>query len=190
MADWIGGNFPLTIDQMKINATYIRNVLITRGWTVEAISGMLGNAQSESTINPGRWQSGDEGNVKKGFGLVQWTPASKLIDWANSIGVDYHDMDTQLDRFKYELDNREQYYKTVKYPLTFSQYMESTASPYYLACAWLYNYERPKEYHPEIRGPQGDFWYEYLTGEAPPPKPPIPTVKTGNMPVYMMLRKG
>lgn len=190
MADWIGGNFPLTLDQMKVNATYIRDVLIRRGWTVEAISGMLGNAQSESTINPGRWQRGIEGNLKGGFGLVQWTPASKLIDWAESEGKDYADMDTQLERFRYELDNRLQFYKTAKYPLTFSQYMESTQSPYYLACAWLYNYERPKEYHPEIRGPQGDFWYNYLTGEAPPPRPPIPSVDTAGTPLYMMLRRG
>ena len=43
---------PLTYEQMKINATYISNYLLSKGWTLNAISGMLGNMQSESAINP------------------------------------------------------------------------------------------------------------------------------------------
>lgn len=43
---------PLNMEQMKLNATYIANALRQRGWTLNAICGMLGNMQSESTINP------------------------------------------------------------------------------------------------------------------------------------------
>lgn len=47
----------LTMEQMKINANYIYSYLSNKGWTKNAIAGILGNMQSESSINPGRWQS-------------------------------------------------------------------------------------------------------------------------------------
>ena len=42
----------LTLEQMKINAEYIAKSLLSSGWTLQAICGMLGNMQSESSINP------------------------------------------------------------------------------------------------------------------------------------------
>lgn len=42
----------LTLEQEKINATYIWNALQAQGWTLNAVAGMLGNMQSESAINP------------------------------------------------------------------------------------------------------------------------------------------
>lgn len=42
----------LTTEQMKVNAQYIWNYLKNFGWTKNAVAGMLGNMQSESTINP------------------------------------------------------------------------------------------------------------------------------------------
>ena len=56
--------------------------LRAKGWTKNAVCGMLGNMQSESTISPGRWQDGDAGNMNLGVGLTQWTKATKLYDWA------------------------------------------------------------------------------------------------------------
>lgn len=42
----------LSLEQMKINATYIWNSLSQKGWSKNAVAGMLGNMQSESSINP------------------------------------------------------------------------------------------------------------------------------------------
>lgn len=42
----------LTKSQMEINATYIWSYLQSKGWTKNAVAGMLGNMQSESAINP------------------------------------------------------------------------------------------------------------------------------------------
>ena len=42
----------LTLEQEKINATYIWNYLREQGWTLNAVAVMLGNMQSESAINP------------------------------------------------------------------------------------------------------------------------------------------
>lgn len=42
----------LTLTQMQINAQYIYRALTDKGWTLNAIAGVLGNMQTESSINP------------------------------------------------------------------------------------------------------------------------------------------
>ena len=42
----------LTLEQEKINAEYIWRALSSKGWTLNAVAGVLGNMQSESSINP------------------------------------------------------------------------------------------------------------------------------------------
>lgn len=42
----------LTMQQMEINAIYIWAYLQNEGWTLNAVAGILGNMQSESSINP------------------------------------------------------------------------------------------------------------------------------------------
>ena len=42
----------LNQSQMEVNATYLYNALTSRGWTLNAVAGVLGNMQSESSINP------------------------------------------------------------------------------------------------------------------------------------------
>lgn len=52
----------LSQEQMELNAIYIYSYLSEYNWTVNAIAGLLGNMQAESSINPrkvgrkfGRW---------------------------------------------------------------------------------------------------------------------------------------
>ena len=78
----ISSNAYLTVAQMTGNAQYILNYLMARGWSKEAVCAMLGNMQSESTINPGIWQGLDSSRVDLGYGLVQWTPSTKYTSWA------------------------------------------------------------------------------------------------------------
>jgi hypothetical protein len=52
--------------------------LSNRGYTVQAVSGILGNVQAESGFNPWRWQ-GDHVNTSNGYGLFQFTPASGYL---------------------------------------------------------------------------------------------------------------
>ena len=42
----------LPTEKQKINANNIKSFFINQGWTLEAICGMLGNMQAESTLNP------------------------------------------------------------------------------------------------------------------------------------------
>ena len=75
---WTIGNFYLTTEQMQGNAREVLSFFEQKGWSLNAIAGICGNMQSESNINPGIWQSLQEGNYSGGFGLVQWTPATDM----------------------------------------------------------------------------------------------------------------
>jgi hypothetical protein len=113
---------------MKPNAQYIWQYLGARGWTMEAVSALLGNLQEESKMSPCIWEGTVSGSIinadgthtlnktslqeyyeKKGrypgYGLVQWTSYTKLYDWCqngtkNGTGgvLPYWDMDSQLER--------------------------------------------------------------------------------------------
>ena len=157
-------NSYLSTAQMTDNAQYILDYLLDKGWTKNAICGMLGNMQRESTINPGIWQNLDERNTSLGFGLVQWTPASKYISWCESNGLVFSEMDSNLKRILWELENNEQYYATDSYPETFSEFTKSTKSVTYLASAFLHNYERAGVAAETERQENAQYWFQNLTG--------------------------
>ena len=141
----------LNTSQMQVNATYLYTALTSKGWTLNAIAGILGNMQAESAINPGRWQSDDVGNLNGGYSLVQWTPASKYIDWLLS-GADASTMDNAINRIFWEVENNQQWIATSQYNYSFEEFTKSTDTPYNLAMAFLANYERPEEPNQPIRG--------------------------------------
>lgn len=156
----------LTDAEMEVNARYIYTELTARGWSPQAVCGMLGNMETESTINPAIWQNLDEGNVSLGYGLVQWTPSTKYTGWCNARGYDPATMEAALARIEWELENGEQYYPTANHPLTFAEFKVSTASPAYLALAFLANYERPAEPNQPQRAEQATRWYNLLAGSG------------------------
>ena len=156
-------NSYLSLSQMKVNAQYILDYLLAKGWTKNAICGMLGNMQRESTINPGIWQNLDSGNTSLGLGICQWTPATKLINWANSNGLNYLEMDTQLKRILWELENNEQYISTTSYPETFREFTKSTKDVEYLASCFLHNYERAGVSAESERRENAVYWFNNLT---------------------------
>lgn len=146
----------LSMGQMAVNAKYIYNYLSAKGWTTNAICGMLGNMQTESTINPGIWQSLKKDNTSGGFGLVQWTPATKYINWANKNDLEIDNMDSQLERILYEVDNNIQWTNP---KMTFKEFTQSTDTAYNLAMLFLKWYEKPAEPNQPKRGTQATNWY-------------------------------
>lgn len=155
------GNNYLTHSEMTVNAQFILDYLLLEGWTKNAVCGMLGNMQTESTINPGIWQSLDEGNMSGGFGLVQWTPASKYTDWADDNSLTWGAMESNLQRILYEVDNNIQWIHST---MTFYEFSRSTDTPYNLGLLFLAHYERPADPDQPIRGTQAKYWYDTLTG--------------------------
>lgn len=161
----------LNQSQMEINATYLYNALTSRGWSINAIAGILGNMQAESTINPGRWQSDRIGGDPSGhgYGLVQWTPYTNYTDWALNKGIDPSAMDSNISRIDYEIVNNLQWIATPQYNFSFQQFTTSTETPEYLASAFLKNYERAGVEVEEQRRTNARNWYEYLGGITPTP---------------------
>lgn len=182
---FVSANRFLTQEEMETNALYIWDYLGSRGWTRNAVAGMLGNMETESTINPGIWQNLDAGNTSLGFGLVQWTPSTKYTEWCSAQGLEPTHMDSALERIIYELENNLQYYPTDAYPLTFAEFKTSTADPSYLGMAFLANYERPADPDQPNRGTQAQAWYDFLIQGGGSVNPsPTPT-KTKPMPLWM-----
>lgn len=155
-------NSYLSLSQMKDNADYIISFFRSLNWTDNAIASMLGNMQRESTINPGLWQNQDEGNTSLGLGLVQWTPATKLINWCEEYNLDYLSLEGQCVRIQYELSNNLQYIPTDSYPETFEEFSKSTKSISYLTTAFLKNYERAGVEALDERIENAEYWMTYI----------------------------
>lgn len=66
------------------NIQAINEMLSNRSYTFEAQGGMIGNMYAESGLNPWRWQ-GDTYNLKGGYGLFQFTPATSYLNNAKDI---------------------------------------------------------------------------------------------------------
>lgn len=186
---WIKGNRYLSIGEMQNNAQIIFNTLLSKGWTKNAIAGMLGNMQKESTINPGIWQNLNP-NPLLGWGLVQWTPSTNFTDWAAANGYANDDGDAQLLWIDTVTASVGQWIPTTQYPETFGEFKVSTQTPEYLADCFLKNFERPKEIDQPDRQQYARYWFDWWEGSpVPPPNPnPEPDWKR-SMPIWFALKK-
>lgn len=166
---WIKGNRYLNEEEKQNNATETYNYLIKKGWSLEAICGMLGNMERESTINPGIWQNLDEGNMSVGFGLVQWTPASNYIKTGNVswTSFDVTDGDGQLLWIDKYTVSTGQWITTADYPMEFVDFKVSKETPDYLAAVFCMNFERAGVVALEERKQYALKWYEFLGGKLP-----------------------
>lgn len=196
------GAYARNSDEAKDNARMIYSILASRGWTLNAVCGVLGNIGAESGYNPWRWQSDKIGAstgspwTNKGYGLTQFTPASKYIDSAAAKAVpgyapNFSDKSGgQSDGYAQMvfLDEHADYYATGAYPMSYAEYKASTDDPGELAVVWLYNYERPGDpgATEDARRENGTYWYEVLSG-SPPPVPPTPGGDVDDILKFLML---
>ena len=122
--------------------------------------------ETESTINPGLWQGreipSDPLTTDKGFGLTQWTPASKLINWANESGLDYTSGFVQMARINFESLNNLQWSTNNLFNYTWEQFIHSTESPEDLAQVFVWAYERPENPDIEKRRRDARKWFEFF----------------------------
>lgn len=161
----ISRNGYLSRNEMIENAQEIVTYFVRRGWSLNAICGMLGNMEHESTINPGIFENLDYMNMVNGVGLVQWTPASGLYSFAQSQGISsqWLTLDFQCSRIQYELENNLQYYNPRR---SFKDFSQSTESPYDLAIDFLTYYERPLNPNQPWRGESAEQWFDFFKGEG------------------------
>ena len=184
--DWIKGNRYLDLTEMQNNAYIIYSTLYFRGWTPNAIAGMLGNMETESTINPGIWQNLSE-NPSLGFGLVQWTPSTNYTNWAVANGYEIDDGDGQLIWIDTETVPSGQWIVTTEYPMAFPAFKVSKDSPEDLASVFLHNFERAGVKVEEERRQQARFWYNYIITLDPWLDPS--NSKRKGLPVWMMAHR-
>lgn len=159
---WTISNNYLSESKMQGNALEVYKYFSSKGWTLNAIGGILGNMEKESNINPGLWQSLKEGNYSGGFGLVQWTPATNYTDWANANGYSITDPNGQLYWIDALSASTGQWISTSAYSMTWNQFKSSSESPEYLASAFLKNFERAGVEVESERRSCARKWYEYL----------------------------
>ena len=194
--NWIYKNQALTQAEMENNATIIIDNYRARGFNDYSIAGILGNMQAESTIEPWRTESGGSG-----YGLVQWTPQSVLINHVNTLGLeDPTNGDTQLEVIVHEIQGNP---SSVKEWFTTSAFINNYISSgatsdmigitgnqflyndmnwdeQKLALMFMVGYERPS-YDPSInhiafRKECATNWLIFMGSVPPvPPIPPEPT---------------
>lgn len=194
----------LTEEQMQVNAKYITAYFRAKGWSDNAIAGMLGNFQPESRMNPALWEGRTDhranGTKNKGFSLAQWTPWAKYTTWCEAKGLPEYHMDSACYRVWCEFEDLAQikgygdgqYYSTDAFPVSRSEFIHSDKDPGYLAKVFVRNYERPAsvlydeenetmEEHLaaqaatyEERAKNAVKWYEFITGTDIPDIPDNP----------------
>lgn len=81
--------------QMIINSLQGKN-----GWKKASIAALIGNAYAESTVNPNIGEIGGG----TGYGLLQWTPSTKLTSWCRSQGLDASKGESQIKMINHEID--------------------------------------------------------------------------------------
>lgn len=177
--EWTNQNPLWTREQKAHNVDIIAGYFLDKGWTLNAICGMLGNMEDEGLFNPAQWQIGypiEGGPENVGFGLVQWTPWTKYSDWA---GSDWRsNYDKQLDRIQYELENGLQWEMRAGFDISFADYVTLEADLEYMTQAFFWCYEYGTWF--ESRISNAYYWWNYLTENPPPPPGPSPTPTKNN----------
>ena len=121
------------------------------GYSDIQVAGIIGNLYQESGLNPARVESNGEG-----IGLVQWSFGRKqnLINYASSKGVDWSDLETQLEFLVDELDSKQFY----------QPYKDSFMNPYSVneaTEAFCFGFERPNKAKANLSFRREKAWEAY-----------------------------
>lgn len=182
-------------DYQKHNAHKFNSFMSLYGFSLNAISAMLGNAQVESYLSPASTETGratlqtntEMMSYSRGLGLMQWTgfnPSGnqKLVAYCELNGWNWYDGDAQCNRLIYERDNNFQFDSVTVSGVTYTwdNFYNSENSVEDLTKAWCWGYERPENPDMERRINNAEYWYQYFI-EHP--------VEPGNFPVFMLYNR-
>lgn len=176
--DWTNRNPMWSRETKAHNVDIIAGYFLDKGWTLEAVCGMLGNMEDEGLFNPAQWQIGhaiEDPNYPNntGFGLVQWTPWQKYANWCEANGYDWrNNYDYELDRIQYEMENGLQWEMRAGFDISFQDYVQLTADLDYMTRAFFWCYEYGTWM--ESRVTNAYYWWNYLTDNPPPTPGPSP----------------
>ncbi|EPH10686.1 phage tail tip lysozyme [Facklamia hominis] len=151
---------------MDSNAKIIWDYLTSHGWSQEAVAGILGNMEVETGIEPNLHEYGGG----TGYGLVQWTPGTRLINWAHQNGLDPSNIYTQLKRLEFEVENC--HISSINPYIdklgvgNFRDFTKLRKSPEEMARIFVINYERPSNEGMKLEKRQAAArrWYDKFSG--------------------------
>lgn len=175
------------------NATEMWNYFRGLGYSEQATSAIIGNAQYESTLNPAQWEYGHNYDPQYGYGLFQWTPSTRYTSlYCGTYGYNRVDGQPQCAWVDTQtiggLDGDQ--WIGVTAPYSWNDFKTSTYTPTDLAYAFCRNWERGG--WNSLRATNAEYWYQYFTGTQPPtpPDPPPPPPLTGHksIPVWLMIK--
>ena len=184
---WIATDVYLQQPNRDENARLIFDYLTTLGWTPQAVAGILGNMDVESTMNPALIEGRNihtliDNNTclniggSTGVGLVQWTgltttqPAGqKLASFAIRYNKNWYDGELQCFRLEREYDEDLQFdHGTVDgVSWDWQSYVVSEESPEQLAKVWQTLYERGGT-DTETRQRKAKYYYSLCTRVSTP----------------------
>lgn len=156
----VAGDFLLTggTGQFTANSRGVWKALRAAGWNQAAAAGIMGNMQYESGFSPTVIQGGSHGSPaqagSRGYGLVQWTPASKIAHMLNgrapTVGNEVAALTGELRSGYGSLVHR----------------MQGTKSPVNAAMAFLHEFERPANPNQPQRGLAATAWFNRFARAA------------------------
>lgn len=206
---WISEDRYLTQSEMENNANIIINYYRSIGIDDCTIAAILGNMQAESTLSPVLNERGGSG-----YGLVQWTPQSVLINHCGTLGLSpYTSGDVQIEVIIDEVlgtpASVKEWYTTEPFlrnyyfdgvtqdmiGVTGSDFLHNTMnwSPAKLCILFMAGYERPAYVQTPDRSlrRQGyaNNWYVYMGGVIPPTPTPSGKKKGYNFILFNRRRR-
>ena len=180
------GTYDRTSQEAWDNCYQIYSILSSYGWTLNAISGVLGNIEAESLYNPWRWQDDivlsvtnpiawdtSATDTHHAYGLCQWDGPAKYIANAqgySGYGPNFSDQQGSngdgAAQMAY-LNDHADYYPTTTYPETYAEYKVNTNSAAWNARAWFANFERGT--WSDNRVTAAEYWFNEFGGIPPTP---------------------
>ena len=175
----------LTDEELKNNAKEFAIYFKSKGATLEAICGMLGNIERESQINPGLKETE---STSSGWGLIQWTPSSVITNYASSKGKEWTDGELQCDKINEE-ESSGDWIPTSEYPYSWKEFLALT-DVNEATRAYEAERERAGVVAMNDRLAYANKWFSYFSGSPLPPTPtPTPTKKKKKFPIWLMCKK-
>lgn len=141
----------ITKEDNRTTEEVVWDYLKAAGYSDIQTAAIIGNLYQESGLNPARIESNGEG-----IGLVQWSFGRKqnLINYASSKGVDWSDLETQLEFLVSELDSKQFY----------QRYKDTFMNPYSVSEAteaFCFGFERPNKEKANLSFRQEKAWEAY-----------------------------
>lgn len=183
---WISTDTYLTQPHRDANAQLVADYLLNLGWTRESVSGILGNMDVESSMNPALIENlGYHSLITNtqclalpstlGVGLVQWTgdtttppQGQKLASFAIRYNMEWYDGALQCFRLEREYQTNIQFNAgTVDGEYwDWNRYVTSISTPEQLAKVWQLLYERGGS-DTQTRQEKARYYYDLIRQKTP-----------------------